>query len=131
MDIIHITKILIKAEKAGNCQMHLYAVKEMLQFFAGTGHNLYLKSAYTYLPQMQTLEVNHPNSCLQFCEGYHVERQSSRYWASLPTDLIIEQTLMGSVKTTGGMTRGKRMSELQRAQWLLSMPGFSSINIGM
>lgn len=39
--------------------MQLYAVKEMLPFFAGIVHNLYLKSAYTYLQQMQTMEVDH------------------------------------------------------------------------
>lgn len=39
--------------------MQLYAVKEMLPFFAGTVHNLYLKSAYTYLQQMQTMEIDH------------------------------------------------------------------------
>jgi hypothetical protein len=38
---------------------------------------------------------------------------------------------MRSVKTTGGMTRGKGMSEQQRAQWVLSMPACSSINLAM
>lgn len=78
MDMIHIMKIFIKAERTGNWQMHLYAVKEMLPFFAATGHNLYLKSAYTYLQQMQTLEGDHPDIYLKFCEGYHVVRRSSR-----------------------------------------------------
>lgn len=68
-------------------QMHLFAVKEMLPYFAATGHNIYIMSAYTYLQQMQTLEVNHTDIYLKFCEGYHVVRRSSKYWEGLPTDL--------------------------------------------
>ena len=39
-------------------------------------------------------------------EGYHVVRRSDAYWAGLSTDLVIEQELMRSVKTTGGLTHG-------------------------
>ena len=46
-------------------------------------------------------------------------------------DLIIEQTLMKSVKTTEEMTTGNGMSEIQRVQWLLSMPACSNINNAM
>ncbi|ESP02014.1 hypothetical protein LOTGIDRAFT_157147 [Lottia gigantea] len=35
---------------------------------------------------------------------------------------------MRSVKTTGGLTRGKGMSEVQRLQWLMSMPACASVN---
>ena len=38
---------------------------------------------------------------------------------------------MKSVKTTEEMTRGNGMSELQRVQWLLSMPACSNINNAM
>lgn len=51
--------------------------------------------------------------------------------AGLPTNLIFLKTLMRSVKTTGGMTRKKGMSELQRAQCFQSITAFSSINIAM
>jgi hypothetical protein len=48
MGMIHTLKIFIKAK--------IYAVNEILPFFAATMHNLYLISAYTYL-QRQTLEM--------------------------------------------------------------------------
>lgn len=38
---------------------------------------------------------------------------------------------MRSIKSTGGMTRGREMSETQRAQWILSMPACSDINAAM
>ena len=131
IDMIRVMKIIIKAERTGAWQLHLYAVKEMLPFFAAAGYNFYLKSGYTYLQQMQTVEEDHSDTYLKFCEGYHVVRRSNSYWAGLPTDLIIEQTLMRSVKITGGMTRGKGMFEIQRAQWLFSMPACSSIDNAM
>ena len=38
---------------------------------------------------------------------------------------------MRSVKTTGGLTRGSDMDELQWASWLLSMPACEEINAAM
>ena len=49
-------------------------------------------------------------------------RRSERYWAELSTDLVIEQALMRSIKSAGGLTRGKGMDEQQRHVWLLSIP---------
>ncbi|KAK7469717.1 hypothetical protein BaRGS_00036299 [Batillaria attramentaria] len=43
--------------------------------------------------------------------GHHVIRRSDRFWAGLSSDLIIEQVLMGSLKSTGGLTRGTGMGE--------------------
>ncbi|CAC5413385.1 unnamed protein product [Mytilus coruscus] len=131
MDMINIMKLFIKAERTGDWFLHLHAIQEMLPFFSATGHNLYLKSAYCYLQQMQTLETEYPDMYSKFCVGYHVVRRSNRYWTGISTDLAIEQTLMRSVKTSGGMKRGKGMSEVQRAQWLLSMPACSGINSAM
>lgn len=64
-------------------------------------------------------------------EGYHVVRRSDRYWARLSTDLIIEQVLTRNNKTTGGMTRGRGMMDLQRAAWLLSTPASADVNCAM
>ena len=63
--------------------------------------------------------------------GNHVVRRSDRFWAGLSTDLVIEQVLMRSVKSTGGMTRERGMSELQRTLWLLSMPACAEVNTAM
>ena len=116
MDMINIMKMFIKAERTGDWQLYLYNLEKMLPFFAASGHNLYLKSVYCHLQQMDTLENDHPDIYQKFCQGYHVIRRNNRYWVGISTDLVIEQTLMRSVKTTAGMTRGKGMSEQQRAQ---------------
>ena len=55
--------------------------------------------------------------------------RSDRFWAGLSSDLVvIEQTLICSVKTTGGPTRGRGRTEIQRLLWLLSMPFTAEVN---
>ena len=63
-----------------------------------------------------------------FVSGFHVVRRSDRLWAGLSTDLVIEQVLMRSLKTSGGQTRGRGMTEQQRLIWLLSMPACAETN---
>lgn len=131
MNMIEILKRFIKAERMGIWSMHLKAVSDMLPFFAAAGHNLYAKSAYIYLQSMLELGKNHPDVQEAFEAGHHVIRRSDRFWGGLSTDFVIEQVLMRSVKSTGGMTRGRGMSESQRAQWLLSMPACADFNNSM
>ncbi|WAR13570.1 hypothetical protein MAR_027750 [Mya arenaria] len=51
-------------------------------------------------------------------------------WPSLISKIrmVIEQALMRSVKSAGGLTRDREMLEIQRVQWLLSMPACSDVN---
>ena len=58
----------------------------------------------------------------RYKKGGFVIRRSGRYWAGLLCDLVIEQVLMRSLKSTGGLTRGSGMTAVQRAIWILSKP---------
>ena len=64
-------------------------------------------------------------------EGLHVVTRSDPYWADLLQYLVIEQVLMRSLKTTGGLTRGRGMTEIQRLVWLLSITVCSEMNLAM
>jgi len=57
---------------------------------------------------MSNLEEKHPDVYRKFLDGFHVVRRCNQCWAGLSSDLVIEQTLMRSLKSTGGLTRGKR-----------------------
>ncbi|CAG2201846.1 unnamed protein product [Mytilus edulis] len=127
-EMMQILRQFIKAERTGDWELHLKSVKDMLPYLAASGHNLYTKSAYVYLMMMQQLEIDHPEVFAAFKDGHHVMRRSDRYWAGLSSDLMIEQVLMRSVKTAGGLTRGRGMGESQRSQWLLSMPACADMN---
>ena len=61
----------------------------------------------------------------------HVIRRTNQYWAGLGSDLVIEQTLMRSLKSSGGLTRGSGMSEEQQTLWALSRPIASQYNDAM
>ena len=71
---------------------------------------------------MVPLESAHPVVYHKLIDGIHVVRRSDRKWAGLSTDLGIEQVLMRSMKTSGGLARGRGMTQQQRLIWLLSMP---------
>lgn len=131
IDMVAILCRFIKAERTGNWNLHLSAVQEMLPYFAASGHNAYTKSAYMYLQTMQSLEEDYPGVHHLFQSGYHVVRRNERYWGGLSTDLVIEQALMRSVKSQGGLTRGRGMNEIQRLVWLLSMPACAQVNLAM
>jgi len=51
--------------------------------------------------------------------------------AGLSSDLVNEQVLMRSLKTSGGLTRGSGMTENQRLLWLLSRPACAEVNLAM
>jgi len=61
-------------------------------------------------------------------DGFHVVRTSERKWAGLSTDLVLEQVLIRSMKMSGGLTRGRGMTEQQRLIWLLSSPVCAEMN---
>ena len=128
MDMIDILRKHIRAERTGNWELHLQAVSEMLPYLAASGHNNYTKSAMIYLQHMSHLQDDHPEVYQHFQDGLHVIRRSDRYWAGLSSDLVIEQVLMRSLKTNGGLTRGQGMTEQQRLIWSLSMPACGEMN---
>ncbi len=128
MDMVSILRKYIRAERTGNWELHLQAVSKMLPYLAASGHNNYTRSALVYLQRMSNLQDEHPHVYEHFVNGLHVVRRSDRHWAGLSSDLVIEQVLMRSMKTSGGLTRGRGMTEQQRVTWLLSMPTCEKIN---
>ena len=129
--MVRIVRKLIEADCIGSWMPHLHAVAECLPIFAAAGHGSYLKSAYLYLQSMTTVEHDNPSVFHRFMNGLHAVRRTDQHWAGLGCDLLIEQTLMRSLKTAGGLTRGSGMSEHQRALWTQSVPVSSSYSDAM
>ena len=55
---------------------------------------------------MQSLAEWHPWLYEKFFAGFHAVVYSDRHWNGLWSNLVVEQTLMCSTKTNGGLTRG-------------------------
>ena len=131
MQMVDLLRKFIKAERLGNWDLHLQSLYEMLPFFAASGHRFHLKRIHIYLQKMANLPEQHPEIHRHSKEGLHVICRSDRCWYGLSPDLVIEQCLMRSLKTAGGLTRGRECSETQRLLWVLSMPACAAINSSM
>ena len=131
MTMVDVLQKFLKAERTGNFKLHLKSLQDMLPYLASCGHSHYTKSAHIYIQDMVDLEWQNPNVYEHFLSGHFVIRRTDRFWAGLSTDLVIEQVLMRTLKTTGGLTHGRGMEEAQRTRWLLSMPACAELNESM
>ena len=128
MEMINILRKFIRAERTGNWGLHLQALFEMLPFLAASRHNNYTKSLWIYLKQKSSLKDDCPVVYDHFQNGFHVVKRSVCFWGCLSTDLIIEQVLMRSMKTSVGLIRGRGMTENQRLTWAMAMPSYAEFN---
>jgi len=104
-------KMFIQAECCGDWNLHLIAVTRMLSLFAAAVHFQYAKCARLYLQSMRQVPETHPWLHAQFEEhGFHAVRRSDRCWSGLWTHLVIEQVLIRSLKSRGGLTHGRGMT---------------------
>ena len=62
---------------------------------------------------------------------FHAVRRTNRHWSGLWSDLVIEQTLMRSIKTRGGLTRGRGMTNSVRHLWVKSMHSTTMVHDAM
>ena len=104
----------------------------MLNLCAATGHINYTKSARLYLQLMMELPNEYPWLYQCFIDqGFHRVHRSSRYWGGLWTDLVIEQVMMPSIKSCGGLSRERGITESVRLQWTYSMHKCTGIHDAM
>ena len=120
MEYVDVVKEFLSAERTSNWYLHLQAVQKMMNLFAATGHVNYARSSRNVQEMLSLAETN-PWLSEQFQEGRHAVRRSGRYWAGLWSDLVIEQTLMRSLKIRGGLTRGHGFEENVRHLWVSSI----------
>ena len=57
--------------------------------------------------------------------------EEHKFWAGLWPDLVMEQVLMRSLKSRGGLTRGRGMSTSVRMLWVHSMHSCAGIHHAM
>ena len=132
LDYVQVLKLYIRAERTGNWKLHLLSISRMINLFASTGHINYAKSARFHLQSMLELKTTYPWVYKSFAEnGYHTVRRSNRFWGGLWPDLIIEQVMMRSIKSRGGLTRGRGITESVRTQWISSMHRCAGVHNAM
>lgn len=85
----------------------------MIPFFHASGHFQYAKRAHFYVQDMLILKTSHPYVFNDFADkGYLTINRSASRWARIWSDMTIEQILMRSIKSSGGLTRGRDLTML-------------------
>ena len=121
-------KEFIRCERMCDWEGHLNAVVNLLNLFAAANHLHYAKSARLYVQKMRKLPETHPWLYARFAtDGLHAVRRSAKFWGGLSTDLIIEQVVMRRLKSRGGLTHGRGLSESVRWQWVHTMDHCSAV----
>ena len=132
LEYVDTLNIFIRAERIGDWNLHLIAIGKMLKLFAATRHINHAKSSRLYLQLTMQLLSDYPWLYQCFIEkGYHTICRSSRFWAGLWTDLTIEQVMIRSIKSHGGLTSGRVLTESVCLQWVYSMHKCAAIHRSM
>jgi hypothetical protein len=133
-EMLILVKQFIEAERSGNWQLHLETMQKMLPCFHASGHFPYAKSAHLYLQDMFGIkECITPKEYEEYVQkGYFTIRRSEKFWSGIWSDMTIEQTLMrsmkssggltDSMKSSGGLTHGRGMTDSMLTKWVLGMP---------
>ncbi|XP_050518957.1 uncharacterized protein LOC126893059 [Diabrotica virgifera virgifera] len=104
----------------------------MLPYFHASGHLPYAKSAHLYLQDMLQLnEVMDPSIYQRFREGFFIVRRSDKLCCGTSTDMIIEQSMMKSMKTHGGISRGRSTKESVISKWVYGMHAMNTVCEGL
>ena len=130
--MVSIAKEFIRAECMGDWQAHLNSIKEMLPYFHASGHFPYAKSAHLYLQDMLQLEnLINPSVYQRFIEGFFTVRRSDKLNCGTSTDMVIEQSMMKSMKTDGGISRGRSTKESVISKWVYGMHAMNTVCEGL
>ena len=100
---VEIVEICLKVLRVGSTrerQLHLGMSCMTLPYFASLAHCHYQRSVYLHLHTMSRIHMTHPGLNKHFMNGLHIIRRSDRFWDGLSLDLVIEQDLMRSPKTS-------------------------------
>lgn len=124
VDQVSLMKQFVRAERSGYFSLHLHTIARMQPYLHAAGRLAYAKSSQVYLQAMEDLEEKMPlEDWEKFVgDGYFTIRRTSKFWSGVWSDMTIEQVLMRAMKTTGGLTRGRRITDSTLAQWVGAVP---------
>ena len=93
----------VKAERTGNWRLHLQAASAMAPYFFEHDHQNYARWLPIDLADMGQLEQKHPAVYQHFMQGDHAISRSSQPFASMWTDMALEQSINLDSKSKGSI----------------------------
>ena len=123
----------IRAERTADWSLHLYCIQAMVPHFNAGGNIHYAKAAPLYLQQMHDLPNKIPPEGYRKIteDGYFTVRRRHEFWSGIWTDMVIEQDLMRAMKSQGGVTRGRGLTESVLIQWVMSSQACLELRSGL
>lgn len=114
----------IRAERTSDWDLHMHSVRRMIPLFHAAGHFAYAKSARLYVQDMENLKekMDSENYTAFTDRGYFSIRRTNQSWGGNFSDQTIEQNLMRLLKSTGGMSHGRGISDSTLSKWVHSLP---------
>ncbi|CAH1107805.1 unnamed protein product [Psylliodes chrysocephalus] len=84
---------------------------------------LYTKCGPLYLMDMYSLkEKTNPTKYRSFTDGGRFAiKRSDKFWYGTWSGMVIEKSLMRTMKTVGGLTRGRGVQESVLSRWIMRM----------
>lgn len=126
--MVSIALDFIRAERLGEFNDHLNAGKKMLPYFHASRNFLYAKSTHLYLQDMAKLkETKDQQTFENFKNGLFTVKRIDKFNSGTWPDMIIEQTLMKSMKSGGGISRGRGTQESVFTKWVDGMHATNTI----
>jgi hypothetical protein len=121
---VSVIRCFLRAERTGDWDLHLHTISDMIPLFHSAGHLAYAKSARLYLDQMKNLpDMMSETQYNDFTKkGYFTIRRTDKFWSGNFSDQTIEQDLMRLLKTSGGMARGRGITDSTLAKWVHAIP---------
>ena len=131
--MVDVIKDFIRNERLANHNGHLSCiVSRMLDIFAAAEHHQYAKGARLYcqlIKQFESMPAYKETFNSFTAHGKHVVRYSCHEWSGTWCDICIEQTLMKSAKSEGGLSRRRmRNSDSGHKLWVQTLNHFSDVN---
>ena len=128
--------MFIRAERLAEHDQHLsISIFKMLDIFAAGGRHQSAIGARLYCQLMKEFETSpeHNEMLHKFAiDRNHVVRYSPHDWSGTWCDICIEQTLMRSAKSEGGLSRGRmKNNESGHKCWVQTSSHFSELNKSM
>lgn len=121
--MVTVVKHFVMAERIGDWKLHLQCVQKMIPYFHASVHFPYAKASHIYLQDMYKLESKMGTEEFKkfTSEGYFTIKRTDKFWSGVWSDMTIEQTLMRLMKSSGGLTHGRGISDSVIMKWTQNM----------
>lgn len=130
LNLVAIGFTFLDSERVGDWQGHLSSVKQMVPIFHASVHLHYAKATVIYLQEMNLWkEKMTADEFKRFTEeGHFTVRRTDKFRSGTWSDMIIEQTVIKSMKSQGGLTNGRGVEDSVTNEWVLSMPSLFEVD---